>query len=66
MKLPTQKEVIEFAQRQSSCKLSVRERMLISASYNWIVKQLNIPDKKKGIDLNEIGTDWNNGEFYKD
>ena len=20
---------------------------------------------KKGIDLDEIGTDWNNGEFYK-
>ena len=23
------------------------------------------PIKKDKIDLNEIGTDWNNGEFYK-
>jgi hypothetical protein len=29
----------------------------------------NVRDKKKKnpkIDLNDIGTDWNNGEFYKD
>jgi len=66
MKIPTQKEVIEFAQTQSTCRLSMREKMLLYVAYNWLVKQIKKSDRIEGIDYDEIGTDWNNGEFYKD